>query len=48
MLKTLGGSTKGSHTNLSMKHGTKVQKKFIMTALPSTSQYCVTSEVVHN
>ena len=37
MLKKLSGSTK----DLSVKHSTKVQKKYNMTSLPSTSQDCV-------
>lgn len=41
VLKTLGGSTKGLHTHLSTKHGTKIQKEFNLTALPCTSQDCI-------
>ena len=41
VLKTLGRSTKGLHKHLSTKYGTKVQKEFNMTALPSTNQNCV-------
>lgn len=40
VLKTLGGSTKGLHTHLSAKHGTKVLKEqhLIPSDFPSTSE----------
>ena len=41
VLKTLDESNKELHTHLFAKHGTKIQREFNMTALPSTSQDCV-------
>ena len=41
MLKTIGGSAKGLHTNSYGKHSTKIQNEFNTTALLSTSQNCV-------